>query len=91
MPCEKGEPSGRACGTIGSWLDVTGEPTRHALLLIDKTSLFYGSRIRKSALCVKQILSQHILLRKKVITAVRGFSVLVSSIFVRELRISVIR
>lgn len=57
-------------------------------VIIDKNLLLHGLRIRKAVLYVKEILSQHIVLRQEAMTAVRGVSATILSILVRELRIS---
>jgi hypothetical protein len=65
-------------------------------LPIDKKLLEHGLSIPEAVLHIKGILSQHIVLRQEVMTevmteAVRGVSARVSSILVREFRLSVIR
>ena len=59
--------------------------------VIDKKLLLRGLRIRKAVLYVKEILSQHIVVRQEAVTAVDEISAPASSILERELRISVIR
>jgi hypothetical protein len=46
--------------------------------VIDRNLLLRGLRIRNEVLRVKEILSQHIVLRQEAMTAVRGVPVLVS-------------